>query len=201
MLWPSNVVRQDLCFFRCCIYCELSYYRGSEIGKDHFLAQELWASGIHEARILAGMIDEPEAVSEEQMDSWVKDFDSWDVCDQVCGNLFDRTPCAYKNAVEWSKRKEEFVKRAGFVMMAELAVHDKTAMDKEFLRFFTLVKREATDERNFVQKAINWALRQIGNRSRSLNRKAIETAKEIQKMDSKAARWIAADALRELSSK
>lgn len=172
-----------------------------EIGRNHSLAQEFWASGIHEARILAGMIDDPEMVTEEQMEIWVKDFDSWDVCDQVCGNLFDKTPFAYKKAVEWSKRKEEFVKRAGFVMMAELAVHDKEAMDKEFLRFLPLIKRETADERNFVKKAVNWALRQIGKRNRSLNKKAIETAKEIKKIDSNAAKWIASDALRELSGK
>lgn len=171
-----------------------------EIGNSHILAQELWSSGIHEARILAGMIDEPEMVTEEQTEGWVKDFDSWDVCDQVCGNLFDRTPFAYKKAIEWSKRYEEFVKRAGFVLMAELAAHDKKTGDEEFLKFFPVIKREVTDERNFVRKAVNWALRQIGKRNLSLNKKAIETAQEIQKIDSKSAKWIASDAIRELTS-
>ncbi len=170
-----------------------------EIGKNHQLAQQLWNSGIHEARTLASMIDEPEKVTEKQMEKWVKDFDSWDVCDQVCGNLFDRTKFAYPKAFEWSKRKEEFVKRAGFVLMATLSVHDQEAKDKKFEQFFPVIKREATDERNFVKKAVNWALRQIGKRNLALNKKAIAIAKEIQKMDSKSAKWIANDALRELT--
>lgn len=169
-----------------------------ETGRDHGLAQKLWASGIHEGRMLGVFVDEPEKVTEKQMDSWVKDFDSWDVCDQACTDLFDRTPFAYKKAVEWSARKEEFVKRAAFALMAGLAVHDKKAPDSEFERFFAIIKRESTDERNFVRKAVNWALRNIGKRNRNLNKGAIETAKEIQKIDSKSARWIAADALREL---
>ena len=172
-----------------------------EIGKDHTLAQQLWSSGIHEAKILAGMIDVPEIVTEKQMEQWVKGFDSWDVCDQVCMNLFEDTPFASKKAVAWSKRKEEFVKRAGFVLMARLAVSDKKAADEKFLRFLTIIKREATDNRNFIKKAVNWALRQIGKRNRRLNKKAIETAKEIQKINSKSAKWIASDALRELTSK
>jgi 3-methyladenine DNA glycosylase AlkD len=169
-------------------------------GKDHLLAQRLWSSGIHEARILAGMIDVPEVVTEKQMEQWVKEFDSWDVCDQVCMNLFEDTPFAYKKAVAWSKRKEEFIKRAGFVMMARLAVSDKKADDKQFEKFRPVIKRESKDERNFVKKAVNWALRQIGKRNNRLNKKAIETAKEIAKIDSKTARWVAADALRELKS-
>ncbi len=172
-----------------------------EIGKDHTLAQKLWASGIHEARILAAMINEPEMVTEKQMEQWVKGFDSWDVCDQVCMNLFEDTPFASKKAVGWSKRKEEFIKRAGFVMMARLAVSDKKSDDKQFEKFLPIIKRESKDERNFVKKAVNWALRQIGKRNPRLNKKAIETAKEIEKIDSKTARWIAADALRELTSK
>lgn len=172
-----------------------------ETGKDHFLAQELWASRIHEARILAGFVDDPKLVTAEQMENWVKDFDSWDICDQVCSNLFDRTPFAHKKAIEWSNREEEFVKRAGFVLMAALSVQDKRAVDDEFLIFLPIIKREATDERNYVKKAVNWALRQIGKRNSTLNKKAIETAKEIQKLDSKSARWIASDAVRELTSK
>src|SRR5574341_896414 len=121
-----------------------------DIGKDHALALALWSSGIHEARILAGMIDVPELVSEEQIESWVADFDSWDVCDQVCSNLFDKTEFAHQKAIEWSGRKEEFVKRAGFVLMAALAVHDKRAGDEKFLEFLPMIKKEAIDDRNFV---------------------------------------------------
>jgi len=171
-----------------------------ETGKNHLLAQRLWNSGIHEARILAGMIDLPEMVTEKQMEDWVKDFDSWDVCDQVCSNLFDKTKFAYPNAIKWSKRNEEFIKRAGFVLMAALAVHDKEADNQKFMRFLPVIKREANDERNFVKKAVNWALRQIGKRNSALNKIAIQTAKEIQKIDSKSAKWIASDALRELTS-
>lgn len=170
------------------------------IGRDHALALQLWSSGIHEARILTSMIDSPELITEEQMERWVRDFDSWDVCDQCCSNLFDRTEFAYQKAVEWSKRKEEFVKRAGFVLMAALAVHDKKAKDEEFVRFLPLIKGESTDDRNFVKKAVNWALRQIGKRNAVLNKEAIKTAKEIQKIDSKTAKWVASDALRELTS-
>ncbi len=169
-------------------------------GKGHALAQELWDSGIHEARILATLIDDKNQVSERQMESWAKDFDSWDVVDQCCGNLFRHTPYAYTKAVEWSSRREEFVKRAGFVLMAGLAVCDKKTDDREFLRFFPLLIRESTDERNFVRKAVNWALRQMGKRSAFLHKEAIQTANKIQCLPSKSARWIAADALRELQN-
>ncbi len=168
--------------------------------RRHELALELWKTGIHEARLLAGFIDDSKKVSEAQMESWARDFDSWDVCDQACSNLFDQTPFAWRKAREWTKRKEEFVKRAGFVLMACLAVHDKKADDKKFLAFLPIIKREARDERNFVRKAVNWALRQIGKRSKALNAAAVKTASEISRIDSKAARWIAADALRELES-
>jgi 3-methyladenine DNA glycosylase AlkD len=171
-----------------------------EIGRNHLLAQQLWDSGIHEARILASMIDESEKVTAGQMENWVKDFDSWDVCDQCCGNLFDKTRFAYSKALQWSKRKEEFVKRAGFALMAWLAVHDKMAKDEAFLKFLPAIKSASTDERNFVTKAVNWALRQIGKRNRALNKAAIQAAKAIQQIDSRAAKWIAADALRELAS-
>ena|SRR3990167_7071205 len=169
-----------------------------KIGKDHKLALRLWKSGIHEARILASYIDEPGEVTERQMEDWVSDFDSWDVCDQVCG-LFGKTPFAYKKIVEWSKRKEEFVKRAAFALIAEVAWYDKKAEDKQFEKLFPLIVRESTDERNFVRKAVNWALRNIGKRRPKLTKKAIKVAKEIQKIDSKSARWIASDALRELT--
>lgn len=173
----------------------------NETGKNHLLAQRLWSSGIHEARILASMIDSPEDVSEEQMELWVNDFDSWGVCDQCCGNLFDKTSLAFRKAVEWSERDGEFVKRAGFVLMATLAVHDKNAKDEKFMEFFPIIRRESTDNRNFVRKAINWALRQIGKRNPNLNKRAIKAAKEIRKMDSKSAKWIASDAIRELTSR
>ena len=138
--------------------------------------------------------------TEKEMEEWVKGFDSWDVCDQVCGNLFDKTDFAWKKAVEFTKRKEEFVKRTGFVLMATLAVHDKKAKNKDFESFFPLIKKHSLDERNFVKKAVNWALRQIGKRNLALNKKAIKIAKEIQKIDSKSARWIANNALTELTS-
>jgi 3-methyladenine DNA glycosylase AlkD len=169
-----------------------------QAGKDHRLAQELWDSCIHEARILAALVDLPAQVTKAQMERWVKDFDSWDVCDQVCSNLFDKTKHAHRKAVEWSRRDDEFVKRAGFVLMAALAVHDKSASDAAFKKFLPLIQRGATDERNFVKKAVNWALRQIGKRNAALNRAARATAREIQTLDSRAARWVAADALREL---
>jgi len=173
---------------------------GKEIVADHTLAQQLWASGIHEARLLASMIEEIDKVTEAQMESWVKDFDSWDVCDQCCMNLFDKTKFAYQKAAEWSLREEEFIRRAGFALMAVLAVHDKKATDEDFLKFLPMIKRESTDTRNFVKKAVNWALRQIGKRNLNLNKIAIKTAEEIQQIDSKSAKWIAADAIRELTS-
>jgi len=169
-----------------------------EIGRDHDLAQRLWSSGIHDARLLAALIDDPACVTEEQMERWVKDFDNWAVCDGVCLHLFDRTPFAYDKAAEWTEREEEFVKRAGFALMACLAFHDKDAGDPAFQRFLSIVERESDDDRNFVRKAVNWALRQIGKRHIALNKKAIRTAERIRKRDTRAARWIAADALREL---
>jgi 3-methyladenine DNA glycosylase AlkD len=168
-------------------------------GKDHALALELWDSGIHEARILAGMVDDPGLVTSKQTDSWVKDFDSWDVCDQVCLNLFSKTSIAFDKALEWSVRPEEFVKRAGFALMACLTVGDKQAPDERFEVFMRAIERESGDERNYVKKAVNWALRQIGKRNRRLNKLAVEAAERIRKQDSKSALWIASDALRELT--
>ena len=169
-----------------------------EMGLLHDLADALWRSAIHEARILAALIDDPGQVTGEQMERWVLDIDSWDICDQLCSNLFSRTTLAHEKATAWSGRPETFVKRAGFVLMACLAVHDKKADDALFVGFLPLIVREAGDDRNFVKKAVNWALRQIGKRNPVLNRLSVETAREIQKMDAKSARWIAADALREL---
>ena len=171
-----------------------------QVGKNHPLAEELWASGMHEARLLASFIDDPSQVSEEQMERWVSEFDSWDVCDQVCSNLFDRTPFAFQKIQEWSTRPEEYVKRAGFVLMASLAVHAKNAGDDQFEACFPLIFQEAVDERNFVKKAVNWALRGIGKRNRALNQKAICVAQNMQRIDSTTAHWIASDALRELTS-
>lgn len=165
------------------------------------MALKLWKSGYHEARILAAMIDDPDVVTEKQMNTWVKGFDSWDLCDQCCGSLFDKTPYAYKYARIWSRSKHEFVKRAGYVMMATLAVHDKDSDDSHFRRFFPLIIRGSTDDRNFVKKAVNWALRGLGKRNHALNRYAIKIANEIYKIDSRSAKWIASDAIRELTSK
>jgi 3-methyladenine DNA glycosylase AlkD len=170
------------------------------IGPHHALAADLWRSRVHEARILAGYLEDPLRVSERQMDEWVRDFDSWDVCDQVCGNLFDKTPFANKKAVEWSCRKEEYVKRAGFVLMATLSVHDKKSGKGAFEKFFPIIIRECRDERNYVKKAVNWALRQIGKRSLTLNREARGVCERIAAIDSPAAKWIASNAKWELES-
>ena len=171
-----------------------------EIGKNHELSLRLWDSGIHDARLLAVFIEDPAQVTEGQMDLWVKDFDSWDVCDQACTSLFDLTPYAWKKVFEWAERDEEFVKRAAFSIIAGLAVHDKKASDEKFEQFAPLIIKNVNDERNYVKKAVNWALRNIGKRNAILNKKMIELSKDIQKIDSKAARWIASDAIRELSS-
>lgn len=170
------------------------------LGRDHAMALGLWDTGIHEARMLATMVDEPAAVTEEQAEAWVRDVGSWDLCDGLCGNLLDRTGFAADKAVGWSARHEEFVKRAGFALMAWMAVHRKDMSDERFLAFLPLIHDGSTDERNYVKKAVSWALRQIGKRSLALNGPAIETARGIGSVDSRAARWIASDALRELSS-
>jgi 3-methyladenine DNA glycosylase AlkD len=171
------------------------------IGRDHALAQRLWKTGVLDARALAALVDDPAKVTQQQMERWVRDFDNWAVCDTCCGRLFDKTPFAWKKAVEWSKRKEEYVKRAGYALMAWLAVHDKQADDNRFMKFLPHIKRGATDERNFVKKAVNWGLRQIGKRNLNLNGHAIRTAKEIDRIDSSAAKWVAGDALRELAGR
>ena len=145
------------------------------------------------------MIDNSKLVDEAQMDRWVRDFDSWDIRDQCCGNLFDKTPIAYRKAIEWSKNESEFVNRAGFAMMAELAIHDKIVPDREYLNFLRVIEK-SSDDRNFVKKAVNWALRQIGKRNLFLNKKALAVAKRMLEKDSKSAKWIASDALRELKS-
>jgi 3-methyladenine DNA glycosylase AlkD len=171
-----------------------------KIGKNRKLAENLWSSAIHEARILACMIYDPQQITAELLECWVTEFDSWDLCDQCCNRLFSKTPFARQKALAWASRSEEFVKRAGFVLMAVMAVHDKKAPDKYFDPFFKCIKAEAIDERNFVKKSVNWALRQIGKRNLLLNKKAIAVAEEIQQFESRAAQWVANDALRELRS-
>jgi 3-methyladenine DNA glycosylase AlkD len=170
------------------------------IGKNHELAQQLWSSGIHEAKILATLIGESTKVTSAQMDRWARDFDSWDVVDAACCYLYAYATPAWSKLESWSRRKEEFVKRAAFSLAAYLAYKDKTSPDSRFEEFLRVIEREAHDERNFVRKAVNWALRNIGKRNLRLNRAAIAIAEKIRQQDSRAARWIAADALRELKS-
>ena len=171
-----------------------------EIGTDHKLAIKLWDTGIHDARLLACFIDSPDEITSKQMDSWAKDFDSWDICDQACTSLFDLSPLAWTKVFEWAERNEEFVKRGAFSLIADLSVHDKFTSDKKFEKFFPLIKKHSTDERNYVKKAVNWALRNIGKRDLLMNKKAIELSKDILKIESKTAKWIARDALKELKS-
>ncbi len=183
------------------------------LGTDHDLALALWTSGNHEARLLACFVDDPKLVTKRQMEAWARDFDSWDICDQATTSLFDQSPHAWPKAVEWAERDEEFVRRGGFALMAGLAVHDRAATDRDFQRLFPLIRRHARDDRNFVKKAVNWALRNIGKRNRALNAAAIACAEKIradadQKSGgarggdpgTRAARWVATDALRELGS-
>jgi 3-methyladenine DNA glycosylase AlkD len=168
------------------------------IGKNHSLAVELWSTGNHDARILAGLVADPLQITSAMMDLWVLDFNNWDVCDGTCCHLFVFAKPAWSRALLWTKRKDEFQKRAGFALVAYLAYRDKVRSDAQFEKFLKIIERESGDERNFVRKAVNWALRNIGKRSLYLNRAAIATACRIQKSDLRAARWIAADALREL---
>ncbi|OGM57252.1 DNA alkylation repair protein [Candidatus Woesebacteria bacterium RIFCSPLOWO2_01_FULL_37_19] len=170
-----------------------------EIGVDHKLAQKLWTTGIHEARILASFIEDPTLVTEKQLDKWVADFDSWDIVDQV-SELIAHTPFVLKKIREWSNREGEYVKRAAFSLIAELAWWEKKMSDRDFKKFFPIIIKASTDERNFVKKAVNWALRNIGKRNRILNEQAINVAKELAEFENKTARWIAKDALRELTS-
>jgi len=171
-----------------------------EIGRDRQIAAGLWATGIHEARILASIVDDPSLVTKRQMEEWVMGFDSWDLTDQVCMNLFDKTSFAWEKAIEWAGRGEEFQKRAGFTLMACLAWHDKKSPAERYYPFFPVIEGACDDGRNFVKKAISWALRKMGARDQALNKLAIETAKRIQKQESSSARWIARDVLTELES-
>jgi 3-methyladenine DNA glycosylase AlkD len=171
-----------------------------EIGRNHSLGLQLWETGNHDARILAGLIAERKLVTSKQMERWVRDFDNWDVCDGTCCHLFVFAAPAWQKAHSWSRRKKEFEKRAAFALAAFLACHDKKAPEAEFRKYLEVIEREAWDERNFVRKAVNWALRNVGKRNLALNRAAIASAQRIALQDSRAARWIAADALRELKS-
>jgi 3-methyladenine DNA glycosylase AlkD len=170
------------------------------IGKNHELAEQLWASGIHEAKILAALIGEPEKVTAAQMDRWAHDFDSWDVVDNTCRYLYAFASPAWRKVQEWSRHEQEFIKRAAFSLMAYLSYLDKDSPDSRFEKCFAIIVRESDDDRNFVRKAVNWALRQIGKKNLRLNRAAIRTAERIRLRGSRAARWIAADSLRELRS-
>lgn len=169
-----------------------------KVGTNHLLALQLWKTNIHEARQIAAMIADPAQTTEKLMEQWLRDFQSWDLVDGCCSSLFRKTPFAYQKALEWTTRKKEFEKRAGFTMMAQLAVHDKKATDKMMEQFFNPIFRESSDPRNFVRKANNWALRQIGKRNERLCKKAIDVAKKIQSKNDTASKWIATDALREL---
>jgi 3-methyladenine DNA glycosylase AlkD len=171
-----------------------------KVGKNHKLAAQLWGAGYRETRILACMIEDPKQVTSQQMDVWAAEFDYWEICDQCCMKLFRMTPFAYQKVFQWSESEEEFKKRAAFALIAVLAVHDKMAPDEKFEQFFPLIIKESTDNRIYVKKAVNWALRHIGKKNIILNKKAINVASEIQKIDSKSAKWIASDALRELES-
>lgn len=168
--------------------------------KNHPLAIELWESGFHEARIMATMIDDPKQVSELQMEQWAVEFNSWDICDQCCSNLFDKTGFAITKTIAWAARQEEFVKRAGFTMMACLAVHSKKMDDRQFLEFLPLIVRESNDKRNFVRKAVNWALRQIGKRNVHLHKEALIIAEKLMLSEDTTARWIGKDAFKELTN-
>jgi len=171
-----------------------------DVGSVHGLALELWKTGIEEARIVAALVADPERVTEELMEEWVVDLDSWDVCDQLCMNLFDRTSLAWKKVRDWSEREEEYVKRCAFSLLACLAWHDREAEDERFTELFPVIMKGANDERNFVKKAVSWALRHIGKRNMDLNEAAVTFSRELIKKDSKAARWVARDAIRELTS-
>lgn len=169
-----------------------------QLGRRQALADALWDCGLPEARILAGMVAEPARLTVRQMDAWVRDLDAWDVCDQLCGNAVAASPHAWGRAQAWAGRKSEFVRRAGFALLATLAVHDKAASDERFIEALAWIEAAADDDRNFVRKAVNWALRNIGKRNRALNAAAIDCAERLRTTDAKAARWIASDALREL---
>ncbi len=168
------------------------------LGRNHDLAAALWDTGVYEARMLTSFVDDPARVTPTQMDRWCRDFDSWAICDTACFHLFDRTPHAFRKVMQWSRRKGEFVKRAGFALLASLALHDRQAGDEAFARCLPLVEREAADARNFVKKGVSWALRGIGHRNLELNAAAVAVATRLAASPDAAARWIGKDALRDL---
>lgn len=170
------------------------------IGRNHELARQLWDSGVHEARMLAVFVEEVDKVTQRQMNKWADGFESWDDTDQACTSLFDKTPHAWRKVKEWSKKKDLFVKRAAFSIIAGLAVHDKKARDEDFIKLFPIIKKASTDDRNYVKKAVSWALRNIGKRNKKLNKESIKFAKELLNSNSKSAKWIGSDAFRELTS-
>lgn len=170
------------------------------LARNHELAEGLWATGWYEARMLASFVDDPASVTPAQMDRWCKDFDSWAICDSVCFHLFDRTPHAWSRLGPWSRRRDEFSKRAAFALLWGLSVHDKRAEDERFVQGLVLVERAATDERNFVKKAVNMALRAVGKRSLALHAAAVAVAQRLADSQDSTARWVGKDALRELNS-
>jgi len=171
-----------------------------ELGKDHGLALELWETGFAEARTLASMIGEPRQLTAAQMESWVKGFDAWDVCDQACMNLFVKSPLAWQKVRDWAERPEEYVKRAAFALLACLAWHDRSSPDDQFVELLPLIQAGACDQRHFVKKAVSWALRNIGKRNQHLQTVALQVARELETADSPAAPWIGRDAVRDLTS-
>src|SRR5688500_1691221 len=171
-----------------------------KMGRDHELAAALWETGWYEARMLTAFVDEPDRVTPAQMDRWARDFDNWAICDTLCFHLFDRTPNAWRKIEQWSTKRDEFVKRAAFALLASIALHDKEATDKPFLRSLKLIEQGATDERNFVKKGVSWALRSVGRRSMALNAASVALAKRLVESSESAPRWIGRDALRELTS-
>ncbi len=172
---------------------------GKRLGRDHDLALALWDTGWYEARMLSAFVDEPDRVTAGQMDRWARDFDNWAVCDHLCFHLFDRTPHAWRKIEQWSRRREEFVKRAAFALLASVALHDKSAPDAPFVRSLRLIEAAAADERNFVKKGVSWALRSVGRRNRALNAAAVEVAKRLAASADAAPRWVGKDALRDLA--
>jgi 3-methyladenine DNA glycosylase AlkD len=170
------------------------------LGRDHALAAALWETGWYEARMLTSFVDDPARVTPAQMDRWARDFDNWAICDTLCFHLFDRTPHAWRKVEQWSRRRDEFVRRAAFALLASLALHDKRAGDEPFIRSLVFVERGASDERNFVKKGVSWALRAVGRRNQALNAAALEVARRLAESPEAAARWVGKDAFRELTS-
>jgi 3-methyladenine DNA glycosylase AlkD len=172
---------------------------GKSLGRDHDLAAGLWGTGWYEPRMLAAFVDEPDRVTPAQMDRWCGGFDIWAICDTVCFHLFDRTPHAWRKVQQWARRRDEFEKRAAFALLASLAGHDKKAADEAFVRCLPLIERGAMDGRNFVKKGVSWALRGIGHRNSNLHAAAVALARRLADSSDAAARWVAKDAIRDLT--